>query len=70
MTTKLPDGYVSVAEAARLLGRGQETVRRWVRTGRIPAYLDHGDLILIPLEVIETPLRPYPVTAPASRRHP
>lgn len=30
-------GVLSVAEAADRLGRNPETVRRWIRSGRLPA---------------------------------
>ena len=31
-----PDGYLTVAEAARLVGTSPKTLRRWIRHGRLP----------------------------------
>lgn len=33
---------LSVAEAAERAGRRPETVRRWIRAGRLPAVTEHG----------------------------
>lgn len=33
---------LSVTEAAERVGRTPETVRRWIRTGRLPAVTEHG----------------------------
>jgi excisionase family DNA binding protein len=42
---------LTVPEAARLVGRDPETIRRWIRSGRLPAHkigtqhvIDEGDL--------------------------
>jgi excisionase family DNA binding protein len=35
---------LSVAEAAERVGRSPETVRRWIRMGRLPAVTERGRL--------------------------
>jgi excisionase family DNA binding protein len=37
---------ITVVEAAGRVGRSPETVRRWIRTGRLPASRDRGRLLL------------------------
>jgi excisionase family DNA binding protein len=32
----MPIDHVSVATAAQMLGRCEETVRRWIRSGKLP----------------------------------
>lgn len=32
------DGLITVPEAAKLAGRNPETIRRWIRSGRLPAH--------------------------------
>ena len=36
-STRLPRGFVSVADAAAFLGISDETVRRWIVNGRLDA---------------------------------
>jgi excisionase family DNA binding protein len=37
---------ITVSEAASGVGRTPETVRRWIRNGRLPASRDRGRLLL------------------------
>jgi excisionase family DNA binding protein len=37
---------ITVVEAASRVGRSPETVRRWIRSGRLPASRDRGRLLL------------------------
>jgi excisionase family DNA binding protein len=37
---------ITVGEAASRVGRTPETVRRWIRSGRLPASRDRGRLLL------------------------
>ena len=37
---------ITVGEAANRVGRTPETVRRWIRNGRLPASRDRGRLLL------------------------
>ena len=37
---------ITVGEAASRVGRSPETVRRWIRSGRLPASRDGGRLLL------------------------
>src|ERR1039458_4360225 len=37
---------ITVGEAASRVGRSPETVRRWIRSGRLPASRDRGRLLL------------------------
>ena len=67
----VPDGVVSswmltVAQAAALAGVGEETVRRWVRAGRLPAHRD-GPRLLVAAEDVSRLATPA-VAAPARRR--
>ena len=52
---------LTVAEAAERVGRTPETVRRWIRSGRLPAVTEHGHLAIAPddLESVRDEL--YPV---------
>lgn len=38
MATKPADGTLTVAEAAARLGVSQQTARRWIKAGRLPAH--------------------------------
>lgn len=48
----MPEGYLTVAEAAKRLNRLPRNVRRWAQEGRIPGVLrqesPRGDYWLIP----------------------
>jgi excisionase family DNA binding protein len=37
---------ITVVEAASRVGRSPETVRRWIRSGRLPALRERGRLLL------------------------
>lgn len=37
---------LTVNEAAERVGRTPETVRRWIRSGRLPAVAEHGRLAI------------------------
>jgi excisionase family DNA binding protein len=39
---------LKVTEAAARVGRTPETVRRWIRSGRLPATTDRGRLAIAP----------------------
>lgn len=43
---RIPDGYVTYREAAKLVGRDKRTLRRWKAEGRIQVEL-HDDRIRI-----------------------
>jgi excisionase family DNA binding protein len=51
---------LTVAEAAERVGRTPETVRRWIRSGRLPAVTEHGHLSIAPddLESVRDELYP------------
>ena len=51
---------LTVAEAAERVGRTPETVRRWIRSGRLPAVTEHGHLAIAPddLESVRDELYP------------
>lgn len=38
MSTEYERDYVTVKRAAEAAGRCAETVRRWIRSGRLPSY--------------------------------
>jgi len=50
---------ISVSEASRRTGKGEETIRRWVRSGRLPARHD-GPRLLVAREDVDA------LAAPAS----
>jgi excisionase family DNA binding protein len=56
---------LTVAEASRLTGRDPETIRRWVRTGRLQSRRDGPRLLLFEDEV-ETMLTPPSLPLPAA----
>lgn len=61
MVASFRDEYVTVAEAADLLGVAQSTIRRWIREERIPAYRLGDRRILLrhhDLEGLAVPIRP------------
>lgn len=51
---------LTVAEAAERVGRTPETVRRWIRSGRLPAVTEHGHIAIAPddLESVRAELYP------------
>jgi excisionase family DNA binding protein len=49
---------LTIAEAAARTGRGQETVRRWVRQGRLAAHRSGGRLHVHPDELDALVARP------------
>ncbi len=49
---------LTIAEAAARSGRGQETVRRWVRQGRLAAHRAGGRLLVHPDELDALLARP------------
>jgi excisionase family DNA binding protein len=51
---------LTVAEAAERVGRTPETVRRWIRSGRLPAVTERGHLAIAPtdLEIVRGELYP------------
>lgn len=75
MVARFKDEYVTVVEAAELLGVAQSTIRRWIREERVPAYRLGDRRILLrrhdleglavpihPLKEVDRPLRPPPMT--------
>jgi molybdopterin-binding protein len=63
-----------VAEAAALLGVSDDTVRRWIDSGRLPAHRDGGGPAVVDgadLARVATQLReaPEPGTTPSSARN-
>lgn len=52
---------LTVAEAAARVGRTPETVRRWVRTGRLPAVTEHGRIAIEPADLEGVRDELYPV---------
>ena len=62
-----PDGHLTVAQAAKRLGRTASLVRRWVREGRFPGAVrvaeTRGDIYLIPEgELATVRVRKYRLT--------
>ena len=55
MGRRVTADYVSVRDAARLLGRGESTIRRWIVDRRLPAYRDHGGGVLIRIVDLRLP---------------
>ena len=53
-------GVLTVAEAAERVGRTPETIRRWIRSGRLPAVTEHGHHAIAPddLESVREELYP------------
>lgn len=51
---------LTVAQAASRVGRTPETVRRWIRAGRLPAVTEHGQFAIAPddLESVRDELYP------------
>lgn len=49
---------LTVAEAAARSGRGPETIRRWIRAGRLAAHRDGGRLLVHPDELDALVARP------------
>ena len=45
--------FVSVAEVAKKLGVGYETVLRWIKDGRVPIFPKGSGKYLIPREWLE-----------------
>lgn len=61
MVARFKDDYVTVAEAADLLGVAQSTIRRWIRGERMPAYRLGDRRILLrrhDLEGLAVPIHP------------
>jgi excisionase family DNA binding protein len=58
---------LTVSEAAVLAGRGEETIRRWVRSGRLPCRRD-GPRLLIAREDVQALLAPTSLPLPAAWR--
>ena len=58
---------LTTSEAAALTGRGEETIRRWVRQGRLQARRD-GPRLLIYREELEALTRPATYDLPAPWR--
>jgi excisionase family DNA binding protein len=61
MVARFKDEYVTVAEAAELLGVAQSTIRRWIREERVPAYRLGDRRILLrrhDLEGLAVPIYP------------
>jgi excisionase family DNA binding protein len=53
----MEQGTLSLNEAAQQLGVSQKTVRRWIQSGRLHAYKEHGpygEQYRVPLEAIGT----------------
>jgi excisionase family DNA binding protein len=44
--------YLTVAETAVILARSQQTVRGWIRTGRLAAVRDPGHGVLVPIAAL------------------
>lgn len=42
---------LTVAQAAERVGRTPETVRRWIRSGRLTATTEHGRLLIEPADL-------------------
>ncbi|MGA0122180.1 MAG: helix-turn-helix domain-containing protein [Gaiellales bacterium] len=49
---------LTIAQAAARSGRGAETVRRWVRAGRLPAHRSGGRLLVHPEDLDALIARP------------
>jgi len=58
---------LTVPEAAALAGCGEETVRRWVRSGRLPSRRD-GPRLLVAREDVQALLAPASLPLPAAWR--
>ena len=56
---KYPDNCIGVSEAAMRIGVCVETVRRWIKSGKIKAYRE-GNRYLIPIPEIETHVNKMP----------
>jgi len=56
---KYPDNCIGVSEAAMRIGVCVETVRRWIKSGKIKAYRE-GNRYLIPIPEIETYVNKMP----------
>ena len=48
------DRLVTLVEAARIVGRPVETVRSWVRVGRLPALRDHRGRVWVTWAMLAT----------------
>jgi excisionase family DNA binding protein len=44
-------GMLTVTEAAQRVGRSPQTVRRWIRDGRLPAVTQHGRHAIEPADL-------------------
>ncbi len=44
---KSPDEYVTVAEAAKRMGRSERTIRRWMNARLLAVYRRSGDGLLV-----------------------
>jgi molybdopterin-binding protein len=67
-------GTYRIVEAAALLGVSDDTVRRWIDSGRLPAHRDGGGPAVVDgadLAALATQLReaPEPGTTPSSARN-
>ncbi len=54
---------LTVREAARVAGRDEETIRRWIRAGRLPSHRD-GPRHLVAREDLERLLLPHSLPLP------
>ena len=50
--TIVPDGYRTVREAAALTGNSPDTIRQWIRKGRLPAI--EAPVYYVPVDQIAT----------------
>ena len=56
------DGYIEIHEAAQRYPKSLDTLRRWIRQGKLPSYKFGRDVYLK-----HTDLTPKPVTGPVRR---
>jgi len=52
---------LTVAEAAERVGRTPGTVRRWIRSGRLPAVTERGHLAIAPADLENVREELYPM---------
>jgi excisionase family DNA binding protein len=61
---------LTVPEAAAHVGRTPETVRRWIRSGRLPAVIEHGHFAIAPSDLERVRDEMYPMLElPEEWRH-
>jgi len=59
---QIPQNGITVLQAAKLTGRNPETIRRWIRTGKVPAHLRERRWLVDLDAVQQYAMRPYGTT--------